>query len=251
MRTPTSASSTATIQRNILPAGASLEALRKYRRDLYAAGTITGRTGKVTPLFPTGVTEFAGEFLRDMIIAEAPTHTLEVGLGLGLSSLFFAEARYAIGETVANHSHTIIEPFASYADFAGVENLARAGVLPQVVLIHDDSTRALPRLLDQGAKQRFDLAFIDGSHLFDYVFVDLFYTLQLVRPGGLIILDDLWMPAVRAAIAFFAKNLEVQTTVPDPTGPARRYLTLRVPAKPSNRAWDHFAEFAASDVYCA
>ncbi|MBV9582345.1 MAG: class I SAM-dependent methyltransferase [Chloroflexi bacterium] len=64
----------------------------------------------------------------------------------------------------------------------------------------------LPQLLAEG--RRFDLAFVDGNHRFDGVFVDLFYLLRLVRPGGVIILDDYQLRGGRRAAAFWVANLQ-------------------------------------------
>jgi hypothetical protein len=98
------------------------------------------------------------------------------------------------------------------------------------------------------ARPAFDIAYVDGSHLFDGVFVDIFYTLRLVRPGGLIILDDLWMPAVRSALSFFASNLKLELMYPDPTGPGRRFVWFRVTERLPDREWDHFAPFSADQI---
>ncbi len=51
-----------------------------------------------------------------------------------------------------------------------------------------------------------DAAFVDGSHMFHNVFVDLFFLRELVRPGGLIILDDCDWPSVATAVQYFETN---------------------------------------------
>ena len=51
-----------------------------------------------------------------------------------------------------------------------------------------------------------DAAFVDGSHIFHNVFVDLFYLRELVRPGGLVILDDCSYLAVATAARYFEVN---------------------------------------------
>ena len=63
----------------------------------------------------------------------------------------------------------------------------------------------LPRLL--GVRLVADAAFVDGSHRFHEVFVDLYFLRKLVRPGGLIVLDDVCWPAVGAAVSYFDVNL--------------------------------------------
>jgi len=52
-----------------------------------------------------------------------------------------------------------------------------------------------------------DTAFVDGSHRFHEVFVDLYFLRKIVRPGGLIVLDDNWAPSVRTAARYYEQNL--------------------------------------------
>ena len=51
-----------------------------------------------------------------------------------------------------------------------------------------------------------DAAFVDGSHLFHNVFVDLYFLRDLVRPGGLVVLDDCQWPSVATAVRYFELN---------------------------------------------
>jgi len=51
-----------------------------------------------------------------------------------------------------------------------------------------------------------DAAFVDGSHIFHNVFVDLFFIRELVRPGGLVVLDDCRWPSVATAARYFEIN---------------------------------------------
>ena len=52
-----------------------------------------------------------------------------------------------------------------------------------------------------------DAAFVDGSHVFHNIFVDLYYLQMIVRPGGLVVLDDYWWPGVATAARYFETNL--------------------------------------------
>ena len=54
--------------------------------------------------------------------------------------------------------------------------------------IKSSSASALAKLFDEGA--RFDLAHVDGSHSRDDVIVDCLLAWPMLRPGGLMILDD-------------------------------------------------------------
>jgi len=59
-----------------------------------------------------------------------------------------------------------------------------------------------------------DAAFVDGSHRFHEVFVDLYFLRKIVRPGGLIVLDDHWAPSVRTAARYYEQN-QGWTAIPD------------------------------------
>ncbi len=224
-----------------------LSKLRAHRGAVYASGKVQGEAGKVIDVFPTGMTQQRGEQLCDVLQAvgrrSGLVRTIETGFGLGMSSLFIVEAALECSGTEAVQ-HTAIDPYQrSDWNNAGLRTVREAGVGGQVTLIQEDSALVLPLLVAEG--QRFDAAFVDGSHLFDGVFVDVFYMLRLVRPGGVIVLDDYWMPAVRAALGFFAGNLGLGLeTLPDEKGRAK-LAVLRVPEKAAARAWDHFVPFAA------
>ena len=79
----------------------------------------------------------------------------------------------------------------------------------------------------------------DRNHRFDAVFVDLYYLGQLVRKGGLIILDDYNLPGIRRAVSFFVTNLgwTVKDTVDN------RMVVLRTTTGPDTRDFRFFAEF--------
>jgi predicted O-methyltransferase YrrM len=102
------------------------------------------------------------------------------------------------------------------------------------------SERELPHLL--AGSDRFDLAFVDGSHHFDAVFIDLFYLGRLLRPGAIVFLDDYQLPSVAHAASFFITNLawtiEQATTSPD-----HHWIVLRSNPSPDQRPFGHFVEF--------
>ena len=61
----------------------------------------------------------------------------------------------------------------------GVRNIERAGFARLHTLVEKCDYVALPELLEQG--KRFDFAFIDGMHLFDYTLLDFFYVDRCVN----------------------------------------------------------------------
>jgi predicted O-methyltransferase YrrM len=142
------------------------------------------------------------DLLRDLLIAEGAGTVVEVGLAYGSSAL-------AIGEAILHRPaprHVVIDPFQdeAYRD-VGWELMTGAGLGGVAELIREPSSLALPRLLTGGLVA--DAAFVDGSHRFHEVFVDLYFLRKIVKPGGLIILDDDWAPSIRTAVSYFERNL--------------------------------------------
>jgi hypothetical protein len=74
------------------------------------------------------------------------------------------------------------------------------------------ASSALPELLAEGLVA--DAAFVDGSHRFHEVFVDLYFLRKIVRQGGVIVIDDDCTPSVHTAVRYYEKNLG-WTTIPD------------------------------------
>ena len=142
--------------------------------------------------------------LRDTLVAERARVVVEIGLAYGASALAIGEALCATAGAEA--SHVIIDPHQARAfDNAGWDALQRAGLGDHSTLIPERSSLALPRLAAEGFTA--DVAFVDGSHKFHEVFVDLYYLRRVVRPGGLIILDDAAFPSVATALRYYDLNL--------------------------------------------
>jgi predicted O-methyltransferase YrrM len=214
----------------------------------YRDGSVLDRDGRAIPVLPTSIARADGEALRDLVIREGATRTIEVGLALGMSALFFCEA-------IADRDgrHVAVDPFQAESwNGAGLRTLRDAGVEDLVEVIEEESQLALPRLVGEG--REFDLGFIDGDHRFDAFLLDLYYMTRLVRPGGLIVADDLWMPSIRTAVAYATKNLGLALE-PDALPDAfrfRRRLTpgvprgkgdmavLRLPPERPELRWDQF-----------
>jgi hypothetical protein len=101
----------------------------------------------------------------------------------------------------------------------------------------------------------FDLGFVDGDHRFEGVFLDLYYMTRLVRPGGVVVVDDMWMPSVRVAVSYAERNLGATLepdALPDGFRWRRRALgrgvrggsgdmaVLRLPSERPKLRWDDF-----------
>jgi predicted O-methyltransferase YrrM len=177
--------------------------------------------GSAIELAPHSIERAQGEALRDLAIAEEAERTIEVGLALGMSALFLCQAVLPRGGR-----HVAIDPFQAKSwNGAGLRTLREAGVEELVEVIEEESQLALPRLVGEG--REFDFAFVDGDHRFEGVFLDLYFMTRLVKPRGLVVVDDMWMPAVRMAVAYVERNLDV-TLVPDALPHAFRWRKPRL-----------------------
>lgn len=144
------------------------------------------------------------DLLRDLLISEGVQTVVKVGLAYGSSALAIGEALVTVSSP--NPRHVVIDPFQQQA-FANVgwDLLCSAGLDSIANLIAAPSSIALAQLVTEGLVA--DAAFVDGSHRFHEVFVDLYYLRKIVRPGGLIVLDDDWTPSVRTAVRYYEQNL--------------------------------------------
>jgi len=160
---------------------------------------------------------------------------IEIGLAYGSSALAIGEALCSAGATGV--SHLVIDPFqtTAYHD-VGWDALNAAGLAAQTTLIGEPSSIALAGLAGKGFTA--DAAFVDGSHRFHEVFVDLYFLRKLVRPGGLIILDDAEWPSVATAVRYFDLNLGWR-----PVSIAGRLTARRLPDEPFEPDFTDFKPF--------
>jgi cephalosporin hydroxylase len=151
------------------------------------------------------------DLLRDLLIAEKVQTVVEVGLAYGSSALAVGEALLSVGSP--HPRHVVIDPFQQQAfGNVGWELLCSAGLDSIATLIAAPSSIALAHLVTEGVVA--DAAFADGSHRFHDVFVDLYFLRRIVRPGGVIVVDDDWTPSVRTAVRYYERNLG-WTAIPD------------------------------------
>jgi predicted O-methyltransferase YrrM len=143
--------------------------------------------------------------IRKRLIETNAKHTLEVGFAYGTSALVFAEHHQR--KKNVGISHTVIDPNQygngqGHWEGIGAENLKRVGFVKgrNWRLVEKSSTEALPELSKK--LKNLDLALIDGYHLFDYTLLDIFYCLKMLKVGGVVIVDDKKMKAIRAVAKY-------------------------------------------------
>jgi predicted O-methyltransferase YrrM len=142
------------------------------------------------------------DLVRDLFVDEGVRSVVEVGLAYGSSALAIGEALVRTG----GERHYVVDPLQDAAfDDVGWEMLVEGGLEDLVTLMRVPSSVALPRLVDQDVVV--DAGFVDGSHRFHEVFLDLYYLRKIVRPGAIVVVDDYWAASVRAAVRYYEHNL--------------------------------------------
>jgi predicted O-methyltransferase YrrM len=224
-----------------LDRGSALRRVRDVIEHLVRDGTAVARSdGTIHDLFPVAASAAEGEALREWVLREGATQTIEIGLGYGISALHVCEGLLANADPAARH--VVVDPYqATRFSNCGLQFLEEAGNAGLVEHHAEESQIALPRLL--GEAQRFDLAFVDGNHRFDGVFVDLFYLGRLVRPGGIVFVDDYQLPAVARAASFFLTNVGWRLEEVSAWDDLHRWTVLRTSAILDTRPFDFYVDF--------
>lgn len=191
-------------------------------------------------VFPVAVSAAEGEELREWVVREGATRTIEIGLGYGISALFVCEGLLANGDAAARH--VAVDPYqATRFANCGLQVLDEAGLTELVEFHAEESQTALPRLLSEG--RTFDLAFVDGNHRFDGVFLDLVYLGRLVRAGGILFVDDYQLPAVARAASFCVTNLGWTLEEVSAADDLHQWAVLRTSRVPDTRPFDYYIDF--------
>jgi hypothetical protein len=146
---------------------AHLDVIREIRRKLAIDGP--PRVRAAGDFATVTLPERDCDAIRDLLIAERPGTVIEIGLAYGSSALAIGEALISVG----GDRHVILDPFqdSGFRD-AGWEVIRSAQLDGVAMLLRERSQIALPRLAAEGISA--DAAFVDGSHLFHNVFVDLY-----------------------------------------------------------------------------
>ncbi|CAN5569548.1 hypothetical protein BH20ACT18_BH20ACT18_10670 [soil metagenome] len=201
-------------------------ALPPLLEQIYETGEVEDEHSERHPVRPTSIARDEALALARCVRDHGAARTVEVGMAYGLSTLALAGAHE--GE------HVAIDPFQR-SDWRsiGILNVARARLDGRVRVVERRSDETLADLAARG--ERFDLAFIDGLHLFDSTLVDFHFADRLLDVDGRVALHDLWMPSVRAAVDFIAVNRAYE-----PTAEGTDNLLVLRKAAEDDRPWDHF-----------
>jgi len=176
-------------------------------KELIETDRAEGTTGKVFE--PLGALSTLGNLrmLRALMLELKPQKTLEVGMAFGGSALVIAASHRDLGHS-PSQQHIAVDPFqTTFWDSIALAGLQEAELDGFVEHIEQPSAICLPELLKEN-RESIEFVYIDGSHLFEDAFIDLYYSTWLTSPGGVILLDDSTLPDVRKVIRFINGNLQ-------------------------------------------
>lgn len=151
-----------------------------------------------------GTSEFNCYALMKLIKQNPNINTsLEIGFAKGFSaaSIIYAKKKYSNNPKM----HHAIDPF--YDDVwksAGINLLEKLNLKDNLKIYKDPSYIILPLLTNK--KNSFDLIYIDGSHNFDFAFVDFFFSDILINQCGYIVFDDLLRKEIKKIKNFIKIN---------------------------------------------
>ena len=173
--------------------------------NLLSNGKSVGKSGRIHE--STGTSTINNLVVISNLMNEMkPIHTLEIGMAYGASTLSFCAMHSKLN--LKESEHIAIDPFqlTDYDD-CGVLSVKNANLDKFLKIYYEPSCYVLPSLMQQGKK--YDLIYIDGSHLFEDAFLDAYFAVRLLRSGGVMLLDDSSDPHVAKVISFLRSNLSI------------------------------------------
>jgi predicted O-methyltransferase YrrM len=197
--------------------------------------------------FPVAIGPEEGAALREWVVREGATRTLEAGLGWAVSTTHICEGLQAVGPggrhvAADPYQHSALSGHRTRYEGAGLRALEAAGLRDLVEFYEEESQVLFPRLLADG--RSFDLAFIDANHRFEGVFLDLYYCGRLLGGGRVVFLDDMQLPGVQRAARFFLANLGWTVEDEGAEGGEHEWAVLRTgPEDALLRPFSDFVDF--------
>ncbi len=187
------------VQKVLEPLNSSFAAALKSMYDRQPQMGTDGNMHKldgITKIWPE-----EGMYIYELCRNIKPQRTLEIGFAYGFSTLYFIAAIKANGKGI----HVVIDPF-EITDWHGIglKKAQELGMHEDLRFIEEKSVFALPGLAREGMK--YDIIFIDGSHLYENVLLDFTLSDQICAKEGFIIFHDTYLPSIRKVISFIERN---------------------------------------------
>jgi predicted O-methyltransferase YrrM len=164
--------------------------------ELLATNTVRLPDGGVVPLH-SHIPLFECQLMQQWLREQGCRRLIEIGLAYGISSLFLCDAIADRPDAI----YHIIDPHQQRNwQGLGLHHLTQAGYRARVHFHESYAECCLPQLWQDGF--RCDFALIDGRHTFDQTLVDFFWINRLLSVNGIVIFDDIQLPAIQRATAY-------------------------------------------------
>lgn len=166
--------------------------------ELLATNHVQWPDGARQPLH-SHIPAFECQIIQQWIKDYRCSQLIEIGLAYGISSLFICDAIADQPEAV----YHIIDPHQTRNwQGVGLRHLQAAGYGTRFHFYENYAECVLPHLWQAGF--RCDFALIDGRHTFDQTLVDFFWINKLLVVNGIVIFDDIQLPAIQRATKYVA-----------------------------------------------
>ncbi len=159
-------------------------------------------------LVPATTEENYYQMFFALAAALQPRSYLEIGTRFGYSLVAVARGAASLEHVVSCDLETYDNPHALTSQQIAERNLRASGYRGKARFLADDSRR-LPQYV---AGNRFDLILVDGDHTYEGCCSDILTCYPLLSPGGVLMVDDLDIPAVFRAVT----DCLLQLAVPPP-----------------------------------
>ncbi len=226
------------------------QAARALLEEALAGACVESPAGERLPLHSELPAE-EGRVLQHWFRESSASRVLEIGCAYGISSLYLCEV---MAERDVGCYHVIDAFQSSEWRNVGLGHLQRARPEGGFEFHEELSELCLPRLLAQG--EHYDFAFVDGWHTFDQVMLEFYYINRMLAPGGIVVFDDVHLPALQKVLAYLSAYPCYETLAPPAAVtnsmkahvrrlagvPAIRLQALQKIASDS-RDWDWYVDF--------
>jgi predicted O-methyltransferase YrrM len=204
--------------------------------EMYSSPTLAGLDGLVKEIGLTRISIEQGASMSRLVTERGLARSLEIGFAYGFSTIWLLDAV----SRLEGGRHEAIDPLEtrSWAG-VGLRQVAAAGFGHLFTWTELESCHRLSQLAH--ARMVYDFVFVDGNHRFDDVLVDFYLSDKILRVGGLMALDDTWMPSVRSAVDFIVRNRQYAVVEQ-----GCRNMVVFEKLEYDKRHWKHFEPFETS-----
>ena len=166
-----------------------------------------------------------------------PSLSIEIGLAYGFSTLFILDSMFE-----NNYGkHVAIDPCeVTHWHGIGLKSIHDLKFDDRFEWQEAMSIDALSTMRRDGVRAQY--IYIDGNHTFDTAFIDFCCSDKILDTGGVIILDDIWMPSIKTVVSFIKNNFQHYEQVDTDCG---NICCLKKTGE-DIRSWDHFVSFNTS-----